>query len=228
MKILVIEDQLPLLQQIEKLICNEGYVCEIASDFKSAWEKVWSYKYDLLVVDINLPGGSGLEIIHKVKNEHPKTAIIVISARDSTANKIEGLEIGADDYITKPFEMSELLARIKSVLRRYFFQGDSSITFGDITLDPNNQTVQVYGKFLDLTKTEYKILLFFFSNVGRVLTRDGMAEHVWGDHMDLADSYDFIYSHIKNLRKKIRDAGGVDPIKVVYGVGYKLQAQSKL
>src|SRR5690554_6441171 len=141
MKILVIEDQLPLLQQIEKLICNEGYVCEIAFDFKSAWEKVWSYKYDLLVVDINLPDGSGLEIIHKVKNEHPKTAIIVISARDSTANKIEGLEIGADDYITKPFEMSELLARIKSVLRSYFFQGDSSITFGDITLDPNNQTV---------------------------------------------------------------------------------------
>ena len=222
MKILVVEDQIPLLTQIEKLISKEGYVCETASDFKIAWEKVWSFSYDLLVVDINLPGGSGLEIIRKVKNEHPKTAIIVISARDSIANKIEGLEIGADDYITKPFEMAELLARIKSVLRRYFFQGDSTITYGDITLDTNNQSVVVNGTQLDLTKSEYKILLFFFSNEGRVLTREGMAEHVWGDHMDLADSFDFIYSHIKNLRKKIRDAGGVDPIKVVYGVGYKL------
>jgi DNA-binding response OmpR family regulator len=123
--------------------------------------------------------------------------------------------------------MAELLARVKSVLRRYYFKGDSTIRYGDIELDPDKQTVTAGGRLLDLTRTEYKILLFFFSNAGRVLTREGMAEHVWGDHMDLADSFDFIYSHIKNLRKKIRDAGAADPIKVVYGVGYKLQNEAE-
>jgi DNA-binding response OmpR family regulator len=227
MKILVVEDQLPLLRQIAKLMENEGYVCETASEFKSAWEKIGVHSYDLLVVDVNLPGGSGLELIRHIKSEHRKMAVIVISARDSLAHKIEGLDLGADDYITKPFEMAELLARVKSVLRRYYFKGDSTIRYGEIELDPDKQTVTAGGRLLDLTRTEYKILLFFFSNAGRVLTREGMAEHVWGDHMDLADSFDFIYSHIKNLRKKIRDAGAADPIKVVYGVGYKLQNQAE-
>ncbi len=222
MKILIVEDQLPLLRQISKLMEAEGYVCETSNTFQSARDKIGVHNYDLLVVDVNLPGGSGLELIRYVKKEQPKTAVIVISARDSLANKVEGLDLGADDYITKPFEMAELLARVKSVLRRYFFKGESNIQFGDIVLDPDKQIVTAAGVILDLTRTEYKILLFFFSNPGRVLTREGMAEHVWGDHMDLADSFDFIYSHIKNLRKKIRDVGVPDPIKVVYGVGYKL------
>ena len=222
MKIFVIEDQIPLLRQISRLMEAEGYVCETSHTYQAARDKLGVHTYDLLIVDVNLPGGSGLELIRYIKKEQPKTAVIVISARDSLANKIEGLELGADDYITKPFEMAELLARVKSVLRRYFFKGESNIRFGQIVLDPDKQTVTAAGTLLDLTRTEYKILLFFFSNPGRVLTREGMAEHVWGYHMDLADSFDFIYSHIKNLRKKIRDTGVSDPIKVVYGVGYKL------
>lgn len=224
MKILVVEDQLPLLRQISRLMEAEGYVCETSGTFQAARDKIGVHNYDLLIVDVNLPGGSGLELIRYIKKEQPKTAVIVISARDSLANKVEGLDLGADDYITKPFEMAELLARVKSVLRRYFFKGEAHIQFGEIILDPDKQLVTAAGNLLDLTRTEYKILLFFFSNPGRVLTREGMAEHVWGDHMDLADSFDFIYSHIKNLRKKIRDVGVADPIKVVYGVGYKLQS----
>jgi len=223
-KILLIEDHTPLRQQLENLLAQQGYVCETAANYPQAAAKSEVYVYDLLLVDINLPGGgSGLDIIRRVKKEHPHTAIIVISARDATNHKIEGLELGADDYITKPFDVSELLARVKSVLRRYAFDGRAEVTYGNITIDTQRQVVLVDDAEVDLTKTEYKLLLFFFSNAGRVLTREGMAEHVWGDHMDLADSFDFIYSHMKNLRKKLKHAGAMDLIKVVYGVGYKLE-----
>lgn len=223
MKILLIEDHTALRQQLETLLAGQGYVCETASNYPQAAAKSGVYTYDLLLVDINLPGGgSGLDIIRQVKKEHPHTAVIVISARDATSHKIEGLELGADDYITKPFDVSELLARVKSVLRRYAFDGRETVTYGNITIDTARQLVQVDAAEVELTKTEYKLLLFFFSNAGRVLTREGMAEHVWGDHMDLADSYDFIYSHMKNLRKKLKIAGALDLIKVVYGVGYRL------
>jgi DNA-binding response OmpR family regulator len=176
----------------------------------------------LVIVDINLPDGSGLDVIQILKNTKRSTPVIVISARDSTQSKIEGLELGADDYLTKPFDISELLARVKSVIRRSYFSGKAEITFGDITIETDVQKVRAGETYLELTKTEFNILMYFFSNPGRVLTREGMAEHIWGDHMDLADSFDFIYSHIKNIRKKLKSTGAEDPIKVVYGVGYKL------
>lgn len=223
MKILVVEDQLPLLEQISNLLQHEGYVCERADRFISAQDRIISHEYDLVIVDLNLPGGSGLELVRMVKSDYPQTGIIIISARDALVQKIEGLDLGADDYITKPFALPELLARVKSVFRRSSFRGEKIIQYGDIRLDPDRQEVSVRNEPIELTRTEYKMLLFFLSNPGRVLSRDNMAEHVWGDHMDLADSYDFIYSHIKNLRKKIRGAGGTDPIKVVYGVGYRLK-----
>lgn len=223
MKLLVVEDNQQLLDIIVSRLRGEQYICESATDFFKAQEKVGVYRYDLLIVDINLPGGSGLELIRQVKKQEPATGIIVISARNSLDNKIEGLELGADDYLTKPFDVSELAARVKALIRRKNFSGQAAICYGDISMDTTSREVTVHAEKIELTKSEYDILLFFFSNPGRVLTRESIAEHIWGDHMDLADSYDFIYSHMKNLRKKITSAGARDLIKAIYGIGYKLE-----
>lgn len=222
MKILIVEDNLKLLETITEALSTEKFHVEKAGSFETAIEKVHLYNYDVLVVDINLPDGTGLDLIRAMKMHDPATGIIVISARNSLDNKIEGLELGADDYITKPFDMAELIARIKSLLRRRNFMGSNSITLGDISIDTDHREVTASGKSIGLTRSEYDILLFMFSNPGRVLTRESIAEHIWGDHMDLADSFDFIYSHMKNLRKKITSAGVRHPIKAVYGIGYKL------
>ena len=224
MKLLIIEDNLTLLSSIAKSLLAENYLCETAADFQSAEEKIHLYEYDIVVVDINLPDGSGLEIIRSLKKISTRTGVIVVSARNSLDNKVEGLELGADDYITKPFDMAELIARIKALIRRRNFAGSNEVSFGEITVNTETREVFVGKTKIELTKSEYEILLFFFSNPKRLLTKESIAEHIWGDNMDLADSFDFIYSHIKNLRKKITAQNVPDPIKVVYGIGYKLQA----
>ncbi len=225
MKILLVEDHIPLLEQVQKELVTRNFHVETATTYPEAEQKIGVYEYSIVILDINLPGGSGLNLIKKIKSRSSQSGIIIISARDATNEKIRGLDLGADDYLTKPFDSAELLARVKSVIRRSQFNGSDQLAFGNLSLDTVAQAAFVDNIRMELTKTEFKILLFFFSNPRRVLTREGMAEHVWGDHMDMADSFDFIYSHIKNLRKKIREAGGGDPIKVVYGVGYKLDAE---
>ncbi len=223
MKILIVEDNLKLLEAIRDTLIAEQYVCETAEEYAIASEKIYMYAYDIMVVDINLPGGSGLKLIREIKKINPVTGIIVISARDSLDDKIEGLELGADDYLTKPFDMAELVVRVKALLRRRNFSGKPAVSFGNITIDTGRREVTAGTAKIKLTKSEYNILLFFFSNPNRVLTKESIAEHIWGDNMDLADSFDFIYSHIRNLRKKLTSAGGEDPIKVVYGIGYRLK-----
>lgn len=205
MKILLVEDQQDLLDALETTLLAQNFTCETAVDYRSASEKIVIYDYDLLVVDINLPGGgSGLDLIREIKKTNPETGIIIISARNSTTNKIEGIELGADDYLTKPFDLAELTARVKSLLRRKKFSGNNLVRFGNIELDTQNRVVKVEGKSILLTRSEFDLLNFFFANPDRVIARDSLAEHIWGDHMDVADSYDFIYSHIKNLRKKFQ------------------------
>lgn len=221
MKILVIEDNETLLTSISESLVSAKFLCETASHFSSAFEKIQMYQYDIIVVDINLPGGTGLELIRALKKINTDTGVIVISARNSLDNKIEGLELGADDYITKPFDMAELIARIKALIRRRNFAGSNIIAYGDISINADKREVYIKGEKTELTKSEFDILLFFFSNPGRVVSRETLAEHIWGDNMDLADSFDFIYSHIKNLRKKIAAHQAVDPIKAIYGIGYK-------
>ncbi len=223
MKLLIIEDNLALLESITVSLIAEKFLCETANNFMDAFGKIRLYNYDVVVVDINLPGGSGLDLIRELKKINTETGVIVVSARNSLDNKIEGLELGADDYITKPFDMAELIARVKSLLRRRNFSGSNQVTFGEITILADSREVFVKKSKVELTKSEYDILLFFFSNPGRVITRESLAEHIWGDNMDLADSFDFIYSHIKNLRKKITAKQVPDPIKAVYGIGYKLE-----
>ncbi|GAB1453672.1 response regulator transcription factor [Draconibacterium sp.] len=225
MKLLVVEDNIKLLEAIAEVLVAAKYVCEKAADFNSASEKISLYNYDIVVVDINLPDGSGLDLIRAIKKQNAETGIIVISARNSLDNKIEGLDLGADDYLTKPFDMAELLARVKALLRRRSFSGSDLVSLGEISINTSNRKVFARNMQLELTKSEYDILLFFFANSNRVLTRESIAEHIWGDNMDLADSFDFIYSHIKNLRKKITASGVDDPIKAVYGIGYKFESQ---
>ena len=225
MKILLIEDEKELAGSITEYLQKENYLCEAVLNYENAIEKINLYHYDCIIVDINLPDGNGLNVIRALKENKSETGIIIISARNSLDDKITGLEIGADDYLTKPFHLPELNARIKSIIRRRSFGGVNEIVFNDLRLLPEQMEVSVNGQALILTKKEYDLLVFFLSNKDRILTREAIAEHLWGDEMDMADSFDFIYTHIKNLRKKIMEKGGEDYIKTIYGMGYKFTDQ---
>ncbi len=222
MKILLIEDETFLAESIIEFLTASGFICEWAETFEMGFEKVSLYEYNCVLVDITLPGGSGLQIIEQLKKMKPDAGVIIISAKNSLDDKLTGLDLGADDYITKPFHLSELNARIKSVIRRRNFEGKKEILVNDIRVVPELSQVFVKNQELVLTKKEYEMLLFFLSNINRVLTKESIAEHLWGDDMDMADSFDFIYTHIKNIRKKIIEKGGKDCIHTVYGMGYKL------
>ena len=224
MKILIIEDEIELLNEIKNYLEKEDYVCETASDFDTADEKISVYEYDIAIVDITLPGGSGLDIINTLKKACPETGIIIVSAKKSLDDKLTGLDIGADDYITKPFHLSELNARIKALIRRRKFNGSARIKFAEIEVVADDNAILVNEKKVVLTKKEYELLVFFIANQNRIVTKESIAEHLWGDDIDLVDNFDFIYTHINNLRKKIIRHGGKDYIKTVYGMGYKLTA----
>jgi len=225
MKFLLIEDEKELARSITEYLAKENYLCESVESYKEAVEKINLYKYDCIIVDITLPDGSGLNIIRELKNINPETGIIIISAKNSLDDKITGLEIGADDYLTKPFHLPELNARLKSVIRRRNFGGKNEIIFNEIIILPDQMEVAVQGHPIILTKKEYDLLIFFLSNKERVVTKEAIAEHLWGDEMDMADSFDFIYTHIKNLRKKIMEKGGNDYILTIYGIGYKFSSK---
>ena len=221
MKILIIEDELELQQSIQKYLEYQGFVCESVNDFVGGIKKVQQYEYDCVVVDINLPNGSGLNIVKMLKELESKSGIIIISAKNALEDKLAGLELGSDDYLTKPFHLSELNARIHAIIRRRNFKGSKIISFNEIKLDPEAQHVTVEGSAVDLTEKEYRLLEYFVANKGRVLTKAAIASHVWGDEYEQVSQYDFIYTHIKNLRRKIIEAGADDYIKTVHGVGYR-------
>jgi DNA-binding response OmpR family regulator len=222
MKILIIEDEKELASSITTYLSQEKYVCECVNNFAMALEKIDLYNYDCLIVDILLPDGNGLDIIKNLKKNKADTGIIIISARNSLNDKITGLDIGADDYLTKPFHLSELNSRLKSIIRRRNFAGISEIIFEKLKILPNNSQVFVDNKEIILTKKEYYWIMFFITNKNRVVTKESIAEHLWGDNIDMVDSYDFVYNHIKNLRKKIIEIGGEDYIETVYKMGYRL------
>lgn len=221
MKILIIEDEQALLQSIQTYLEHQGFVCEAVTDFLSGLEKVRQFHYDCVVVDINLPYGSGLNIVNELKEIESKSGIIIISARNALEDKLKGLELGADDYLTKPFHLSELNARIHAIIRRRSFGGSKTISFHEIRLDTDAQRVTVEGRPVDLTDKEYGLLEYFIANQRRVLTKAAIAAHIWGDEYEQVSNYDFIYTHMKNLRKKLVEAGAGDYIKTVYGVGYR-------
>lgn len=221
MKILVIEDNVELLQDIKSFLEEEGNICEIASNHRLAQDKIGIFPYDILIVDITLPDGDGLDIIKSVKKENIDAGIIIISAKNAVGDKIHGLEIGADDFLAKPFYLAELNARIKALYRRKAYNGSREIHFNEIRIKPDSLEVFVDNQLMTLTKKEFDIIHFFVVNRHRLLTKEAIAEHLWGDHIEMADSYKFIYTHIANLRKKISELGGTDYIQSIYSVGYK-------
>lgn len=222
MNLLIIEDEIDLLNSIVDFFTSENFAVESVSTYDAAEEKIGLYEYDCVIVDINLPGGSGLDIIKKLKEQKQNSGVIIISAKNSLNDKLTGLDIGADDYLTKPFHLSELNARIKSVIRRRGFQGENEKVFNELTIIYNSRKVLINGDEIALTKKEYDLLLYFLMNQEKVLSKETICEHLWGDDISLsADSLDFIYTHIKNLRKKLIDKGCNDYIKTVYGIGYK-------
>lgn len=220
MKILIIEDEYTLSRTIEEFLLQEKFVVEKATDYYSACDKALIYDYDCILLDISLPGGSGLKILEEMKREGKAGNVIIISARNSLDDKIAGLDLGADDYLTKPFHLSELYARIKAVMRRKNLDGSLIQNFGNSEVDFRNRTLSVNGENLKLNRKEFDMLAFFVTNRNRLVTKEALAEHVWGDNMDLADNFDFVYSQVKNLRRKLKESDIV--IENVYGIGYKL------
>lgn len=222
MKILIIEDEPALRELIQRSLEKERYVVETASDFYAGLDKIEVYDYDCVLLDIMLPGGSGLQLLERLKELRKKENVIIVSAKDSLEDKVLGLELGADDYLSKPFHLAELTARVKSVLRRKHRDGEHNISLGNVCLNPDTFQVYVNDRLLELSRKEYDILHYFLNRPNRMVNKNTLAESVWGDHIDQVDNFDFIYAQIKNLRKKLREAESTVEIKAVYGFGYKL------
>lgn len=222
MKILIIEDEQDMLTNIQQTLEKESYLVETANNVETAMTKIGVYAYDCILLDISLPDGNGLEILKYLKAKGISDGVIIVSAKNSLDDKLEGLNLGADDYLPKPFHMAELHARIKAILRRKQFNGNETIQIGNVSLDVENRSLHIDGAQVSLNRKEFDILLYLVSNKDRLISKTALAEHVWGDNIDQADSFDFIYSQIKNLRKKLSQHNAEIEVKAVYGIGYTL------
>lgn len=220
-KILIIEDEENLSKSIAAYLKSESFLCECAYTFPEALEKIGLFDYDCILLDITLPGGSGLQLLQELKKMNKTDGVLIISAKNSLDDRLKGLKLGADDYLPKPFHMAELGARVHAIVRRRKFDGNDVVRFEEIVLDLAAKAVHVNAEKVPLTKSEFDLLLFLISNKNRVVSKMAIAEHLSGDDADLMDSFDFIYGHIKNLKKKLTAAGCQDYINTVYGLGYK-------
>jgi DNA-binding response OmpR family regulator len=221
MKILIVEDEQALNKSMVEYLSSQQYLCESVTNYRDALEKTELYRYDCVVLDVLLPDGNGLELLQSLKATGQTDGVIIISAKNELDDKINGLNLGADDYLTKPFHLSELSVRIAAIIRRKSLHGSNLLTFEEISIDVSAKAVSINNRPVVLTRKEYELLVYFAINKNRVLSKNTIAEHLWGDDMDMADNYDFIYAHIKNLRKKLLTAGAADYIQSVYGMGYK-------
>lgn len=223
MKILIVEDDADLREITERSLLKERYLVETADTYKAARQKALVYEYDCILLDIMLPDGNGLDLLRDLQKEgHRMPNVIILSAKDSIEDKVTGLDLGADDYLPKPFHLAELHARLKSVLRRKQRDGEALLKYANVCVHPDSFKVEVDGKLIDLSRKEYDILVYFMNRPNRLIEKSILAEAVWGDSIDQADNFDFIYAQLKNLRKKLKEAGAELEIKTVYGFGYKL------
>lgn len=221
MKMLIIEDEPVLLDEIETYFTALDFICEQATTFSDAEQKLRDYVYDMVVLDIMLPDGSGMDLLKKIKQKQNETGILILSAKDSLQDKLCGLNLGADDYLTKPFYLEELNARVNAIYRRKTLKGEEKIAFDGFIIEPISRSVSFKEKEITLTRKECDMLIYFVINKNRVVSKTSIVEHLWGDHFDQNDNFDTVYVHMKNLRKKLSIASGKDYIKTVYGIGYK-------
>jgi DNA-binding response OmpR family regulator len=225
MKLLIIEDEEGLRESIEEYFTEAGNICETAETYPAAISKIEMYTYDCILLDITLPGGNGINILKRLKDQNHTDGVLIISAKNSLDDRLQGLDLGADDYLVKPFHLSELKARVSAIIRRKMYNGSNLLVFNEISIDLQAKTVSVHDKPLKFTRKEFALLIYFIANKGKVVSKNAIAEHLWGDGIDLADNFDFIYSHIKNIRKKLVEAGANDYIQAAYGMGYKFAGQ---
>lgn len=225
MKILVVEDEEGLRESIEEYFSDAGNVCETARNYPAAIAKINLYRYDCVLLDITLPGGNGIDVLKCIKENNYPDGVLIISAKNSLDDRLDGLNLGADDYLVKPFHLSELKARVMAIVRRKTFNGSNLLLFNEIAIDLLAKEVRVNKIQVKLTRKEYALLLYFIANKGKVVSKNAIAEHLWGDGIDMANNFDFIYSHIKNIRKKLMEAGAGDYIQASYGMGYKFTDQ---
>jgi DNA-binding response OmpR family regulator len=223
MKILLIEDEKMLANSIQNYLTHNDFICEWVNTTQLAFDKIAFYEYDCVLLDLNLPDGNGFEVLTRLKKQNKSEGIIIISAKETLETRLEGFNLGADDYLTKPFHLSELMVRIQALIRRKKFNGNNLISFNEISIDLLAKTVRVNNNSIDITKKEIDLLLYLMSNENKILPKSTIAEHLSGDMADMLDNHDFVYAHIKNLKKKLSDAGCGEYIKTVYGMGYKWQ-----
>lgn len=221
MKILIVEDESELAADLSGYLSGQDYRCELAADYDQAIEKIISYTYDCILLDLMIPGGDGLQVLELLKRENRNDGVIIISAKNALDDKIKGLQIGADDYLSKPFHLSELAARVYSVIRRKQFDNSNTVQHDELTVDLLAKTVEIKGVSVNLTKKEFELLLLFLGNKQKVISKNALAEHLSGDIADMFDNHDFVYAHVKNLKRKLAEAGGGNYLKTVYGTGYK-------
>lgn len=221
MKILIIEDEIDIATSIKIYLSSNDFICESANSLKVAIEKIDLYSYDCILLDLMLTDGDGFKILELLKKQNKTEGVIIISAKDTLETKIEGLTLGADDYLTKPFHLSELLVRIQALIRRKQFNGNNVISFNEIEIDTINKSIKIRGNKIEFTKKEMDLLLFLVGNKNKVLSKSAIAEHLSGDMADMLDNYDFVYAHIKNMKKKLKEMGATDYLKSIYGTGYK-------
>ena len=224
MHALVVEDETLLNKELKEQLLEEQFTVDAVLNFSEAEELLLGEIYDLVLLDLSLPGGDGLDLLKQIKNYNEDTAVIILTARGEIDDRVRGLELGSDDYLSKPFAMAELRARIHAVLRRKFKINDNEIIIDRLSVHLDHMQVRFDGHDIEVTETEYKLLRYLFLNKNKTITRIALAEHIWGNKIDDRFSLDFINSHMKNIRKKLSDSGAQDPIETVYGVGYKLVA----
>ncbi|SRR5258708_16945434 len=223
MKILIVEDEINISSSITEYLENEQFDCETAHNYQSALEKISTHQYACILLDISLPGGSGFDLLQQLQKENKTDGVLIVSAQNSLDAKVRGLKAGADDYIIKPFHLPELGARVTAIIRRKSFNGRNVVSCDNLSIDISRKAVSVNNLNIDLTKKEYNLLLYFISNKNKVISKDAIAEHLWGDNISVANNYDFIYTHIKNLRRKLIWAGCKDYLRSVYGAGYTFE-----
>lgn len=224
MKILIIEDEIELAKSISEYLSGESYLCEFASTFSDAMNKIEAFQYDCILLDIMLPDGNGLTILEELKRQNKQDGVIIISAKNALDDKIKGLQLGADDYLTKPFHLSELMARIYSIIRRKQFNNSNIIKQNELQINLLSKTVSIKNETIILTKKEFDLLIYFIGNKNKVISKSTLAEHLSGDFADMLDNHDFVYAHVKNLKKKLYEAGCDHYLKTVYGTGYKWES----